>query len=78
MLYLHLSNYEGKTILAVVSEEPFIVDGLHEVVDVEIVESRGEAHDWYVRKIKERESDGQNDTLHERQASGSDYNIVWT
>ena len=53
-LYLHVSRYEGATFLAVIADEPIIEDRHYNVLEACVVESRNEAHDWYMLMCKDR------------------------
>lgn len=48
-LFLHISDYNG-AFLAVISEEPNLEDGHHVVLDIEVVETRNQATDWFLRE----------------------------
>jgi hypothetical protein len=58
MPFLHISSCEGHALLAVISNEAVMLDGHHDVLDVEVVESRKEARLWFDRQCKLRMWEG--------------------
>jgi hypothetical protein len=52
MPFLHISSCEGHALLAVISNKAIMLDGHHDVLDVEVVESRKEARLWFDRQCK--------------------------
>ena len=61
-LFLYLSEWNGGSFLALASDRPFLIDEHYEMIDVEVVENRKQALDWFDSVIRREDNERSKDT----------------